>query len=171
VQTVDAQGTQYETDVRLTTWHAIGSYRNVVIVLWRGETTLSAVAQLREVLRELIAEYPEGIGLIQVVETSAPPPDAVARKAIARLLAQERGYLKGSALVFEEGGFRMAAVRAIVSGIATLARPGYPHVVFATVLEAADWLVELLPAASGGWAYAGGVVQAVERLRHTLDAA
>lgn len=148
----------------------MGVHRNVVIVLWRGETTLAGVKQLRQVMRDVTEEYPAGIGLIQVVEPNAPPPDTTARKAIAGLLSSQREHLMGSALVFEEDGFKMAAVRAIVSGISALARPGYPHVVFSNVLKAADWLSTLLPPTRGRWAYPGGIVQAVDDLRQRLDA-
>jgi hypothetical protein len=71
--------------------------------------------------------------------------------------------------VFEEDGFKMAAVRAIVSGISVLARPGYPHVVFSNVLKAADWISTLLPPTGGRWAYSGGIVQAVDNLRRRLN--
>ena len=156
-------------DIVVTHTHAMSSYRNVGIVLWRGETTLLGVKQLRELMHRLTERHTVGIGLLQIVESSAPPPDAVARKAIADLLASQREYLRCSALVFEEGGFKMAAVRAIVSGISALARPGYPHIVFSGAADAASWIDGLLPKAAGRWANARGILEEVERLRSQLD--
>jgi hypothetical protein len=157
------------TDTVVTETHAMGVHCNVAMALWRGETTLAGIHDLGKLLRAVRLRHPGGIGLLQVVEPNAPPPDARARNAIASLLAGEREALSCSALVFEEAGFKMAAVRAIVSGITALARPGYPHVVFADVVKGVHWMHGLLPRSGGHPATPAGVGQALARLRQLLD--
>jgi hypothetical protein len=56
------------------------------------------------------------------------------------------GYIRSSTVVFEETGFRAAAVRGIVASLIMLSRVPFPHRVFASVAAAMDWQLELLRA-------------------------
>src|SRR5690606_30899909 len=124
--------------------YAVATCGNMVVIIWRGQTLVAAVARARSVLVETLAHGSGKFGLMQVVEQGAPPPDSAARDALADLLAAGRGRLACSSLVYPGTGFWAAAARAFVTGLTMLARPGFPHVAFATAAEAADWHVQHL---------------------------
>ena len=62
------------------------------------------------------------------------------RLALADYLSGCRGKMVLSAVVHEGSGFRAAAVRSVVTGLAMMANLPYPHKVFANVDDAARWL-------------------------------
>jgi len=131
--------------VELARAHAIGVWSNVVFALWYQETAAPAVVRLTSALRRVRSRYPHGVGLIQVVTPSAKQPEKDAREAIQAMLALGSSVITSSALVVPGVGFRIAWIRAFIAGIAMVSRPEFPHVVFATVEEAADWQHRLLP--------------------------
>jgi hypothetical protein len=131
--------------VEVRTNHGFATWRNMLLVIWRYETDADAVRRARIALIELKKRFPNGIALMQVAEADAKPPDPDARGAIAELLAAGRDSVACSSLVYGGTGFWMASVRALVAGVAMLARPGFPHQVFATVDAAADWHSRLVP--------------------------
>lgn len=136
--------------VARTPTHIIATQRDLEIVIWRGPTSLEAVELIRASIDELTRTFPNGIGVLQVVEPVAPPPDAAARNALSNVLRNAGKSVRGSAIVFEGTGFKMAAVRAIVTGLTMLARPEFPHVVFADLHEASAWVAAYLSGANSG---------------------
>jgi hypothetical protein len=127
---------------------AVGRAGDLLVVLWIGETTPSAVRRIAELVRTS-RDRGERIGLLQVILHAAKPPDQETREALIELVRGGRDVLAASAVVYPGDGFIMAAARAFVSGIAMLARPGFPHMVFPSRTEAADWIARLLPAGRG----------------------
>jgi hypothetical protein len=63
----------------------------------------------------------------------------------------------------------MASVRALVAGVTMLARPGFPHEVFATVEEAAAWHARLLPTAEPPTPTRFDIKRAAEAVIATID--
>jgi hypothetical protein len=117
-----------------------GVWLNVGIAIWRNETRAEDVRYMSEVLGKLAAKHPSnGIGFVQVVETTCEKLDSPARMALTDLLRAGRSYLRCSTVIYEGETFRAAAVRMIVTGFVTFVRPGFPHHVFATVAQAAQW--------------------------------
>ena len=90
--------------VSRTPTHIIATQGDLEIVIWRGSTTLDAVETIRTSLGELTRSYPKGIGVLQVVEVTAPPPDAAARNALSNVLRGAGKAVRGSAIVFEGTG-------------------------------------------------------------------
>jgi hypothetical protein len=119
--------------------HIIMAWKNVVFVIFRHETTLPGVAGLQSAYDQQKELCPEGVYLVTIVEQGAPMPSASVRDALAKFLASGAGHTRMSAVVHEGGGFSAAAVRGVVTGLALLARLPYPHRVFATMDDAADW--------------------------------
>lgn len=145
---VSAEGVSVEAALRpieLDQAHAIGVWRNVVFALWYEQTTAAAVVRLTSALRRVRSWHPQGVGLIQVVMPSAKQPEKEARDAIQGMLALGSRVITSSALVVPGVGFRIAWIRAFITGLAMVSRPEFPHVVFATLEEAADWQHRLLP--------------------------
>src|SRR5262245_49463821 len=92
--------------------HAAGTYRNMFLVCWAGETKPGAVARLIQPLSRLGEQFPEGIGLMQVVGATTGPPSSDARGALLKLLQAGSDIVLCSSLVVTGVGFRMAAARA-----------------------------------------------------------
>jgi hypothetical protein len=124
--------------------HAVATRGNMILIVWRGETRLSAIANAKRILLDTLGRGYDSYGLMQLVEAGAPPPNGAARNALAHMLAAGRGSITCSSLIFPGNGFFAAAARSFATGLTLLARPGFPHVVFPTVQEAAEWHTQLL---------------------------
>lgn len=128
--------------------HAVARVGNLVVVVWVGETRAHDVRHVGELLRGLARPVGK-LGLLQVILHQAKPPEQDTREALIEVLRAGRDRLAASAVVYPGDGFIMAAARAFVSGIAMLARPGFPHVVFSGRDEACEWIARLLPRVDG----------------------
>jgi hypothetical protein len=117
----------------------IVTWMNVCVVIWRDQTRVEDVRLVSDTLQRLAEEHRDGVGLIQYIDDRSESLSLTqeARTALAELLRRGRPYIRCSSLVFTGEGFRASAVRAIVTGIAWLARPGFPHQVFAKTADAA----------------------------------
>lgn len=119
---------------------ALCSARNVFVVIWRVNTTVAAVQRVDQTCEQFAAAHPDGIGHVTIVEQSAPMPPNDARDRLA-LYLRESTHIKASAVAFEGTGFRAAAVRSVVAGLALIARQPFPHKIFPTLETASDWLI------------------------------
>jgi hypothetical protein len=124
--------------------YAVATRGNIVFIAWRGETSVAAVENAKRILIQALTQRHASYGLMQYVEQGAPPPGTAARTALADMLTAGRGRLVCSSLVYPGTGFWAAAARAFVTGLNLLARPGFPHVIFPTVQDAAKWHTQLL---------------------------
>lgn len=121
--------------------HALGRCGGAVLYVWRDNTTVHAARRLEQLVAEARAATVSAPGiLLGVVAEGASPPDAEARAALAEVLSGGGGFVHSSALVCEGSGFRASMVRGIATSLNLLARPPFPHQVFATVPAAAQWL-------------------------------
>jgi hypothetical protein len=109
-------------------------------VVWKRETTLEGVEALAQAYREQASRYPSGVYLLTIIEQGAPMPSTEEREAVAVFLRSGGGRTRMSAVVSEGSGFRAAAVRSVVTGLAMLVRLPYPHGVFGSLDQAAKWL-------------------------------
>ena len=118
----------------------IVAWLNVCVVVWRHQTSAEDVRLVSDALHSLSVERREGVGLVQFLDdrSESVSLDAQARAAISELLVRGKNYIKCSSIVFTGQGFRASAVRAVITRITWLARPGFPHQVFATAASAAE---------------------------------
>ena len=119
--------------------HVMITWRNVTIAVFKRETTLGGVRTMQRVYDEQAAKFPDGVFMVTIVEEGAPMPVVEVRDALAKFLAGGAGRSKMSAVIHEGVGFRAAAVRAVVTGLAMVAKTPYPHKVFGTLTDAARW--------------------------------
>jgi hypothetical protein len=157
----------------LDTDHVAGSFGNFGIFIWRFRTLTEAVKAGAEMMRELQNRYPQGVGLVQVVEPTGTAPDAECRKALAELLERGRNAIRCSSVIYEITGFKGAAMRSVVSTLSLIARTDFPHRVFASTTEALQWQVPLVPAVAGLPWNVAEIEDAIGRLRerlHSYDA-
>ena len=116
------------------------TWQHLMIVVWRGLTTVDGVREGQRVFDALTKKWPDGVLLLTIVEDGAPMPDASARDALGRLLKSGVGKTKKSAVVYEGDGFRAAAVRSVVTGLSVFSKLPFPHKIFAKVSDAAGFL-------------------------------
>lgn len=143
--------------------HCRGLLPHIVVAHWFAETTFPAIHGLDALVKRAAHRHPEGVCLIQVVSPGAAMPSGEARSELASLLRSRASALLGSAVVMPGEGFRVAAARAVVTGLAMLVRPPFPHVVHASVLESAGWFAELLRP-KGVTLVPGAVARAIDAL-------
>jgi hypothetical protein len=143
--------------------HALGVLGNLLVIVWRHRTLPAAVARASRALRVLISEN-GSVGILQIAEVTTKAPDGAAREAIAKMLAEGKGHVTCSSLAYLGTGFWMASARAFVTGLTTLSRPGFPHVVFGTIEEAAEWHARLL-----GTTTRASIRAAAQALTEALD--
>lgn len=128
--------------------YIVASWRQIFCIIWLQETAEDDVRRVSEACAEFAKQHPRGIGLLTIVEGAAPLPQAPARRALARFLAEASAFIRCSAVVLEGSGFRAAAVRSVVTGLSLVARQRFPHRV-CDIEEAGRMFAEILPAATG----------------------
>ena len=124
--------------------HLIAIHRNILIVDWLNETTVTAVRRVSTSLRSIAERHPIGIGLVQIVERGTRSLGADARTALANMLSENRKAMRCSVVICDGEGFRASAVRMIVSGVALVSNPGFPHEVFADVASGVRTMSEYM---------------------------
>jgi hypothetical protein len=129
--------------------HVIATWQSVMVLVFRVETTLDAVAASQTVFDELASEHPSGVFLLTIVEADALMPSVVARDGMAEFLRKAAGRMVLSAVVFEGTGLRATVVRSIVAGLAMLTNYPFPHKHFPRVSGAANWFCTSSPLARG----------------------
>jgi hypothetical protein len=125
---------------RVTPNYALATFRDLYIVIWRRNTTMSGARAVRRGCLGFADTRPKGIALLTIVEEEAPMPASEPRESLAIFMRDAGDHIKASGVVFEGTGFRAAAVRSVVVGLTMLARQKYPHKVFAGLIEATAWM-------------------------------
>ena len=162
VQGVPAKIEAVTSDYCLATW------ARFYIDIWRGNTTMEGLQAIQVGFPGFANRYPSGVGLVTIVEQRAPLPPAPVRNAMAKFLADSASAIKCSAVVFEGEGFSAAAVRGVVTGLTLVARPAYPHKIFATVPQASAWSASSIVQAGEPRVNASEIVTAIAELRTKL---
>lgn len=134
---------EYEDDLcALYTWRAL------VVVIWRKAPTAATIRRPAATLFRAL----ERPGHPVVFAALAPPqlllPDSDARKALHDVIRAMDAHLAGAVSVVLGSGFQAAAVRAMLSGFALLARQKHPVAFVGTTAAAAEFVVGHWPAAA-----------------------
>lgn len=151
----------------MTAHHAIGSFGSTVLYVSRNSTGLEAVRLLSaetDVARVAGGE----LSLFGIIEAGAAMPSSDARDGLSEVLREfgDKGGV-ASALTFEGIGFRASAVRSIATGVALVARQRFPHRIFGSIAEAADWLVSTMSASRPTTVEPADIVAAIAALRRS----
>lgn len=109
----------------------------ILIQVWRTATLHTGVQEVRRVARDNAGKLKLNV---TIIEEAASMPNGAARAELDLLGEELAKHVAMSAVVFESTGFRAAAVRSIMTGIARFTRQALPYQVFSTVPEAAQWL-------------------------------
>jgi hypothetical protein len=143
-------------------------YKEVFVVIFHHETTVSAAVTLRKEYTAFAAQHPAGTGLLTIVEPDAPMPSSDAREALADFMNDNRQSILVSGVAYEGSGFRAAAVRSVVTGLTMLARQPFPHKVFPTLEDASQWMVANLRGGKAGATEVRRFIDAISAARAEL---
>lgn len=117
--------------------HVKGVLANLVLCVWRRRTLVGAYRAAIELVGRVGLQHPGGVGVMNVVEVEAVPPEADTRKAFGEMMHSP--VVKHFSVTHEGSGFKAASVRAIAASVTTLSRPRFPHSVQSSVKDAARW--------------------------------
>lgn len=144
-----------ESETLSSTWnivtnthdYALALLNEIVAIIWRHETTLAGIQSSNKLVAEVARHHPKGIALLTVISEVAPMPSSEARKALADLMCTHR-LIRCSAVIMEGTGFRAAAVRSVVTGLALLSHHEYPHRI-CDVEGAVKMYTDVMPGVTG----------------------
>ena len=149
--------------IEVTADHAFGHAGEVLVYVWRNQTTLAGIARLKE---HVSAGSSRERFMLGAVEAGAALPSPEVRVALAALIKDGMaGRAVASALVFEGTGLRDNLVRAVVMTLRLVARQRYPHKIFSTAGAALAWLTAAAAEAGAGPFPADQAGAALEELR------
>jgi hypothetical protein len=124
------------------TSYTLAEWRNVYAVVWRAQPDARRAQRMGEHFRRVVRAHPEGVMVVVIVPTSVPPPDDAARDRINEAMRAAPSVTRAIAYVLVGTGFGAATMRGAVTDTLLAAKPPYPVRVFATIAEAASWIVE-----------------------------
>lgn len=145
--------------------HCLATWHNVLIQIWRKETTAKSVAKLSMVTREFMLKHKTTICSISVVERSSPPPEPDIRNKLAAFYKEHAPKMHVAVVVSEGGGFRNAIVRGVGLTLTTLAPQALPFQFAANVSEGAKIIAPHLPPEARGGA---GLEKAISDLKSEI---
>jgi hypothetical protein len=114
------------------------------IVVWLSLAAPPApvVRQVRELVERVTSQTGHQVTLFVVCTERTGIPDAASRAESVAFLRDQAPSLAAVAVAFEGEGFRVSALRSVMSGITIAVRRPYRVKLFATRREAASWVTE-----------------------------
>jgi hypothetical protein len=119
----------------------IAEVGSVCLVVWRSAVVRERFVRQRDALTDFTSRHRGRAGFVTVIEPDAPPPEEAIRKASIEMIMTLSERLASVACVIEGDGFRAAATRSVLSGMALLLPRLKTEVKFtATVAAAGTWV-------------------------------
>jgi hypothetical protein len=119
----------------------IAEVGSVCLVVWRSPVVRERFVRQRDALTNFTSRQQGRAGFVTVIAPDAPPPEEAIRKASIEMIAALSERLACIACVIEGSGFRAAATRSVLSGMALLLPTLKTEVKFlATVAAAGTWV-------------------------------
>jgi serine/threonine-protein kinase len=123
--------------------HLTAVWGPVFLTVWKKVTRPDYARSIQFAVRDLAHSVPnERVACLTIIEEKAELPNAESRTAVANIFRFNLEHIVCSANVMEGEGFRAAAVRGVVTGIALVARQPFPNHVFSSVSQAARWIAQ-----------------------------
>lgn len=114
------------------------------IVIWLSLAAPPApvVRQVRELVEGVTEQTGQQVTLFVVCTERTGIPDAASRAESVAFLRDQAPSLRAVAVAFEGEGFRVSALRSVMSGITIAVRRPYRVKLFATRKDAATWITD-----------------------------
>lgn len=147
---------------------ALGTYANVVVMVWRGDATVERLRAAAALVERHAAAIGAAVGVVSVIEEGAPPPDAAGTEQVASDQRRLASCMWSLATVLE--GAEVEYVLDAGFAIDEARRGPLKQRHCADVREAAAWLASQCPEdARDAWTR-GGLVEAAARVRAAITA-
>lgn len=122
------------------------AYGNIVWIYTSGEPTPAWITRAVEDVVRLGRDYPNGLGLLLLIDSGTKPPSEATRAAIRQAFNDMKDVVCGGVLVIEGHGFMAAAKRSAVTLIRLALHQPFPLKVVGSVAEAIPLLLPMLSA-------------------------
>jgi hypothetical protein len=131
--------------------YAVLADANLIGLTWFGVPTLEGVRELEVTFARVAAAQPRKIAFATRIQAERPDKAAPeVRTAMAKLLQRYAPQLCATVVIYESGGFRAAALRAIITTINIVSRTEFPSQVHANLQQGVAWLVQQMGAEQPG---------------------
>jgi RNA polymerase sigma-70 factor (ECF subfamily) len=119
--------------------HFISTLDDIVVGVWRGQSSIEQLQALSQVMFDLAEEWPQGIRYLSIVERTSRPPDREGR-ALHAWMARELGpKIRAVAMVVDDSVL-MQIVTAVLNAYAFFARTPLNMRFFSSTVPAFAWL-------------------------------
>lgn len=143
--------------------HCISTLDDIVVGVWRGQSSIEQLQALSQVMADLAEKWPKGIRYLSIVERTSRPPDREGR-ALHAWMARELGpKLRAVAMVVDDSVL-MHVVTAVLNSYAFFARTPLNMRFFTSNAPAFAWLGQY------GAADPSAILTRIAAMRARLDA-
>lgn len=124
--------------------YTVATYRNVMILHVDGAIDRAFLRAALAGHHDALRFEPKGYGVITLVEPSARIPDAEIRDEASKLRGETQHMLRVQSVLIGGSGFFASTMRAVITGIVTLARSRVPLKMVGDTFEAASFVADKL---------------------------
>jgi RNA polymerase sigma-70 factor (ECF subfamily) len=143
--------------------HCISTLDDIVVGVWRGQSSIEQLQALSQVMFDLAAHWPKGIRYLSIVERTSKPPDREGR-ALHAWMARELGPKLRAVAGIIEDSVLMQLATAILNSYAFFARTPLNMRFFTSTAPALAWLGQY------GTADPSAIQSRIAAMRARLDA-
>lgn len=127
----------------------IGEYDGILIVVWRGPPTYELFDNRNALIRDVTARRPGTCGLVEVIESGAPPPPPEMRPYALRVFHEIGDAIGFIVFLLDSSDVRTTLNRAILTGMSFLMPQPRPSKVFKSAQALASWVGDHSDRSSG----------------------
>jgi hypothetical protein len=138
------------------------SWRQAYILDFRDTPSIEALDASVLGKRDVYAQNPGGIVVLNIVPGERPLPSGEVRDHAARKQGEDLDGVLAHATVVTGAGFRPGTLRSMLAGLYLVSRSPFPRKVFSTVDEAALWQATVT---KSGRAWSSGLIEAVSAVQ------
>jgi hypothetical protein len=153
---------------RIDASHVVVTWDCMLIQLWRGEVTSTAIQELLELARALVeAQGEHSPSILTIIESRSPAPEQKVRAQLSACFNELAKGMRHQIFLSEGSGFRAALIRGVGLTVSALAPSLLPFKFAASLDEVGVTMAPHLSPSSGG---PEGLKKVVSDLHAMLDA-
>lgn len=119
---------------------AIGTCRNIVVIVWWGSATGPAVERLAQITARMRDTHPEKVSHIHLVRDRAGFPNSDARNAFVKIMREHADGIANCAAVVGGTGFWASTMRSAITSMRLLSPRSFEMRLHGTSAEMLEWL-------------------------------
>src|SRR6185312_8197600 len=102
------------------------AWKNVMVVIWRGEASESNVRRIAHATVRLAAGWSSGFSSVQVTHEGGTLPSAGARSVFIEMMGRHGDNIAGVGVVLKGSGFWASAIQGAVTGMRMISPKSIP---------------------------------------------